>query len=417
VPEEVRTMDRYKFVSYVSFPVVLAVGLFLFVGNAGNGPSFTPQGQLLQQEAKIRKIVVFKAGTSDDTMQGIVEGAGAKVIKKLGIVNAVVVHLPEQASDKAREAILAHAPVVSRIDDDLIVQALPKPPSPPGQDKKPKPDPDPEPTSETLPRGVDRIDADLAWTDSTGQGIKVAILDTGIDTGHPDLNVKGGINIINERKSYKDDNGHCTHVAGIVAALDNEIGVIGVAPNADLYAVKVLDRSGSGWLSDIIDGFDWCTQNDIKVINMSFGSTVGNLLFEAAVKAVNLFGIIQVAAAGNEGGAVNYPAKYPEVIAVSAVDSGDSFAYWSNFGPEVDLAAPGVAINSTYKGGSYKVASGTSMSAPHVAGAVALKLQQNPSLGPAGVLAKLKSSAENLWLDPEKQGSGLVDAETLVNTP
>lgn len=373
-----------------------------------------------------RKIVVFQEGVPGAVKQKIVLNAGCQVIKLLPLVNGIVIWLPEKASTKALEAILAHAPIiVVRVDDDLIVHATKGKPSKRGKKSEPQP-------QEILPWGIDRIDADLVWdtngdlvvdSESTiGVGVKVAILDTGIDIDHPDLidNLSGGINIINYRKSYDDDNGHGTHVAGIVAGVDNEIGVVGVAPGVSLYGVKVLNRRGQGWLSDVIDGLDWCVNNGMDIINMSFGSSSGNQTFQEAIAKVYQAGIVQVAAAGNEyEGPVDYPAAYPETIAVSAIDSSDNFAEFSSAGPEVDLTAPGVDIFSPYKGDGYKTLSGTSMAAPHLAGVVALILENQPAYTPDEVLNVLMETAENLNLPAEEQGAGLVDAEEsiLVTAP
>jgi len=233
-----------------------------------------------------------------------------------------------------------------------------------------------------LPWGIDKIDAKLVWpSGNTADPVKLAIIDTGIDVKHPDLtaNLKGGVSRVGYTTSYNDDNGHGTHVAGIVGAVDNEIGVIGAGPAIDLYAVKVLDRRGSGYLSDVIEGLDWAIAHGMQVVNMSLGTSADVLSFREAVQRVNSAGIVQVAAAGNSGGSVIYPAAYPEVIAVSATDNTDTIASWSSRGPEVDLAAPGVSIYSTYKGQTYKTLSGTSMAAPHVAGAAALVL--NSAIG------------------------------------
>ena len=137
----------------------------------------------------------------------------------------------------------------------LTVEALKGKPSKPGKPSETQP-------QETLPWGVDRIDADLVWNMDTSEGIKVAVLDTGIDLDHPDLqaNIAGGVNIINPKRPPDDDNGHGTHVAGIIAAVDNEIGVIGVALKTSLYAVKVLNRRRQGFLSDVIAGIQWCIE-------------------------------------------------------------------------------------------------------------------------------------------------------------
>ena len=361
-----------------------------------------------------RVIVVFDPTSSPAERRNIVLSNGGSIIRELGIVPAIVIHLPDQASEKAREAILEHAPVVS-IEDDLIVEASPKPDKPgkPGGGKEP-----PQQPEESMPWGVDRIDADLAWSKSTGKYVKVGIVDTGIDVDHPDLeaNIVDGVNIINPRKHYDDDNGHGTHVAGTVAAIDNDIGVIGVANQASLFGVKVLDRKGSGWMSDVIAGLEWCMNNysGMDVVNMSLGTSSDSSIFHDTITIVYDAGIVIVAAAGNEASSVIYPAAYPETIAVSAIDSSDNFAGWSNYGPEIDLAAPGVEINSTYKDSGYKVDNGTSMATPHVTGVVALILENKPNYTPDDVLNILTSTAEDLGLSELKQGSGLVDAEEAV---
>mgnify|MGYP000642789708 CR=1 FL=1 len=352
-----------------------------------------------------RKIVVFdESFVNTPAKEALLQQFGGVIVKHLHLLNGASVYLPPQA-----ERALGRLSQVVRIDEDIVVTASGKPAKPPS----------PSP-AEVLPWGVDRIEADLAWTTATGAGVRVGILDTGIDLDHPDLaaNVKGGINCISPRKNADDDNGHGTHVAGIVAAVHNTIGVVGVAPEVSLYAVKVLAKNGTGFLSDIIEGLDWCVANGIRVANMSFGSSVGNQSFHDAISRAYNAGVVLVAAAGNESGPVSYPAKYPEVIAVSAVgrnaDGSLSFASFSNFGPEIDLAAPGVSVFSTYRNGTYATMSGTSMAAPHVTGVAALVLSAKGAMSPAALEGWLKSTAEDLSLPPEQQGAGLIRADAAV---
>jgi subtilisin family serine protease len=320
------------------------------------------------------------------------------------LVNAAAVAMPATVSERA----LAAVPGVKYVEPDVIVQALAK--------KTPTPPPQPV---EVVQWGVERVNADLVWPENTGDVIKVAVLDSGVDLSHPDLleNLKGGFSAVGYTRSYKDDNGHGTHVAGIIAALDNEIGVVGVANGVDLYAVKVLDRRGSGYLSDIIEGLEWAITNDMDVVNMSLGTSTYVGVFDDAVQKVVNAGIIVVAAAGNDGPAensVDYPGAFNGVIAVAATSSNDEVAAWSSRGPQVDLAAPGVGIYSTYKGSAYATMSGTSMASPHVAGVVALLLGTADPDGngwdPGEVEARLKNSALGLGMATD-YGSGLVQAD------
>jgi len=349
------------------------------------------------------------------TIQGPAEEA---IIRAGGIVDHVFELIPAIAIRIPDAALpgLERNPAVVSIEPDVVVTALKPPTTPPGQDKKPpKDDEPPPPPPQELPWGVDRIDAEWAWKEPynvTGSGANVAIIDTGIDNDHPDLAIAGGINFVPTGKgppwarkvdpgAWDDDNGHGTHCAGIAAALDNDIGVVGVAPDASLYAVKALDSSGSGYVSDIIAGLEWAVEEGMHIANMSLGAQVHVQAFQDACdKAAK--SLVLVAAAGNDGGAVDYPAAYDSVISVAATDSSDVRPYWSSYGPEVDIAAPGVAIYSTYKGGGYDTLSGTSMAAPHVAGTLALNLAADiygtaDDLPPAG------------W--DEYTGHGLVDAE------
>jgi subtilisin family serine protease len=246
--------------------------------------------------------------------------------------------------------------------------------------RKPTPTPTPTPTpaplpSQVVPWGIKKTGADLSWGISTGNGIKIGVIDTGIYKTHPDLsaNVKGGVTFVTGTQDYNDDNGHGSHVSGTTAALNNNIGVVGVAPNASLYGVKVLNSQGSGWCSDIIAGIDWSNAYRMNIITMSLGGCGIQSVHDAIIRADNS-GIVLVAAAGNSGGSIGYPAAYPEVIAVTATDINNNIASFSSRGPEAELAAPGVGIYSTYKGGGYATLSGTSMATPHVTGVVAQML-------------------------------------------
>lgn len=269
--------------------------------------------------------------------------------------------------------------------------------------------------AQTLPTGILRADAELAPTakiDGNDErvNVDVAVIDTGIQKNHPDLNVVGGYNCTNFLTTkWEDGNGHGTHVAGTIGAKDNASGVVGMAPGARLWAVKVLGNNGSGNLSWIICGVDWVTRNaaTIEVANMSLGGTFSSPAFDAAIHNAVAAGVTITVAAGNSAADAETfsPANHPDVIAVSAIadsdglpggvgpdtscyaDSDDTFAGFSNFGSVVDIAAPGVCITSTWKGNAYATISGTSMASPHVAGAAALFVAKNGKpTNAAGVL-------------------------------
>jgi subtilisin len=281
-------------------------------------------------------------------------------------------------------------------------------------------------TAQTLPTGVDRIDGELSSAragDGTGSvAVDVAVIDTGIDLKHADLTVSGGKNCSTGR-SYADGNGHGTHVAGTIGAKDDANGVVGVAPGARLYAVRVLNNAGSGSWSSVICGVDWVTANSgtIEVANMSLGGSGSDTgcndggLHQAICNSVAK-GVTYAVAAGNESddAANHVPAAYDEVMTVSALadfdgqpgglgsptcrtDGDDTFADFSNFGADVDLIAPGVCILSTWKGGGYNTISGTSMASPHVAGGAALYKASHPSASPAEVKSALQAAGNLDW--------------------
>ena len=224
---------------------------------------------------------------------------------------------------------------------------------------------------ETVPAGVAAIKAPAAWDASRGKAIKVAVLDTGIAPAHPDLvaNLRTGMSFVSTETSTDDFNGHGTHVSGTIAASHDQIGVVGVAPAAALYPVKVLDRNGRGQWSNLIAGIDWCINaQDIRILNMSLGGPGAPAALEQMCALAWERGRLLVAAAGNDGGPVGYPAKWESVVAVSALDGTGMIASFSNRGPEVELSAPGVNVLSTVPAVGYGTKSGTSMASPHVAG-------------------------------------------------
>jgi subtilisin len=270
--------------------------------------------------------------------------------------------------------------------------------------------------AETIPAGVDQIKAPAAWDCTRGKVIKVAVLDTGIDYNHPDLspNFKWGISFVSSESSVKDYNGHGTHCAGTIAAAINGSGVVGVAPAAYLYGVKVLSRYGSGAWSNLIAGIDWCiNKKDLDILSMSLGGSSAPGALESMCDLAWSKGAMLIAAAGNSyGGSVGCPAKYQSVIAVSAIDSANNLAGFSSKGPEVELCAPGVNVLSTLPGGGYGSKNGTSMACPHVSGAAALAWGAHRYTSNVTIRRLLAWTADNLGVPGRDPwfGYGRVDA-------
>ncbi|MCP4989424.1 MAG: S8 family peptidase [Colwellia sp.] len=270
--------------------------------------------------------------------------------------------------------------------------------------------------AETVPAGIAQVKAPAAWDCSRGKAIKVAVLDTGIDYDHPDLkaNYKFGVSFVPSESNAKDYNSHGTHCAGTIAAAINGAGVVGVAPAAYLYAVKVLSKTGGGSWSWLISGIDWCVnKKGLNILSMSMGGSSAPSALETMCNAAWNKGALLIAAAGNNGGAVIAPARYKNVVAVSAIDSANLIAGFSSRGPEVELSAPGVSVLSTIPGGGYGTKSGTSMACPHVSGAAALTWGAHRYANNITIRRLLAWTSDNLGAPgrDDLYGYGRVDAE------
>ncbi len=397
----------------------------------------TARAEMSQEANMVQRIVVFSKSTPRDQRVSVAQALGAKVVRELGLIDAVVVRVPQSQISIAEAGLKSRADVL-RIDEDPrinwleavtparvtdvtlpgVKETLKAFAETPAETPPSAPVPAPAPQQET-PWGIARVNAAAAWGTTRGQGVKVAVIDTGIDMDHPDLkaNVVGGWNAITktEGNTFKDDNGHGTHVSGTIAALDDQNGVVGVAPAVSLYGVKVLDAGGSGTFSDVIAGMDWAVTNKMQVVNMSLGASKGNDSLKAAVENMAKAGVVLAAAAGNSGRAVGFPAAYPQTLCIAAMDVQNRVAYFSSRGPEVDFIAPGVDVKSTYMGGGYSDLDGTSMATPHMAGLAALAIGAKGFTDPEAVRAFLKAASTPLAGAPvEQQGAGVVDAAKLV---
>ncbi len=250
--------------------------------------------------------------------------------------------------------------------------------------------------------GMTKIEAPAAWDITTGSdSVTIAIVDTGVDLLHPDLNGKlvSGWDFVNGDNDPQDDHGHGTHLAGIAAAeTNNDTGVAGLSWGAKIMPVKVMNSSGEGESEDIASGIIYAANNGADIINLSLRMSAPSSVLEEAAEYAHNLGRVIVASTGNNNSAVSYPARYPEVIAVAATDSNDQRASFSNYGPEVDVAAPGVNIRSTYwwGGSTYEWVSGTSQASPHVAGLAALIWSVNPDLSNTQVESIIKQTADDL---------------------
>ena len=280
------------------------------------------------------------------------------------------------------------------------------------------------PYNETLFYNMDKINAPEAWPCAAGgEGVIIAILDTGADSDHPDLvaNLVAGAYWPAYSTSPEDDNGHGTHVSGIAAGVANNGGIFGVAPRAKIMPVKVLNAAASGSFTAISNGIIWAADHDAKVINMSLGgATYSQVQHDAVIYAYNL-GVVIICAAGNSGDStVMYPASFAEVIAVAATDSNDYWAYFSTYGDWVDVSAPGMDIISSYPWytiyGLYENMDGTSQASPHVAGLAALIRKLRPAWTVDQVYAHIRSSVDDIypWGYDPWYGWGRINAQKAV---
>jgi subtilisin family serine protease len=271
--------------------------------------------------------------------------------------------------------------------------------------------------------GMTKIQAASAWDLAQGNGILVAVVDTGVDHSHPDLaaniwsnpgEIPGnsvdddgngyvddvrGWNFVSNTNAPTDGHSHGTHVSGTIAAVGNNgVGVIGVAPSAKIMGIKGLGNDGSGYDADLAQGILYAADNGADVINMSWGGTGDSPVIEEAIRYAHSLGVVLVAAAGNSAidASQFLPAKYAAVVTVSAFNSADVMASFSNFGTKIDVAGPGVSIQSTVPGGYYSSYNGTSMACPHVAGLAALVLSQHPSLTNEQVRQVIRRTADDV---------------------
>ena len=269
-----------------------------------------------------------------------------------------------------------------------------------------------------VPYGVPQVNADDAYNAGyTGNGVDVAVIDTGIDADHDDLqaNLGSGAYAVQCQSGcstgWDDDNGHGTHCAGTVGAVNNSFGVVGVGTEVTLHAVKVLGARGGGSYSDIAAGIEYTANQGWDVGSLSLGGGYSSTVADACSYAYNN-GVLLIAAAGNSGpctDCVGYPAALDECVAVSAVDDSENLASFSSTGPEVELAAPGVEVASTYPPNDYKFLDGTSMACPHVSGVGAVLMANGYSNTQAR--SRMRQTAVNIGLGSNEQGAGQVNLE------
>jgi len=400
------SMRRFPRTKLLSGGAVAFAVLFLLFGPASGGhPEAAADSDIIPG----RYIVVLKKSASPSAVAAR-QGLRPQVVYKSAIRG-----FAGSFSDEAVRRLRADPSVLS-VEPDRIVTTYDLSAS----------------SSQVLPTGIDRVDADLnpaAKIDGVDDqlDVDIAIIDTGIQPDHPDLRVVWGVSFVGTDcagGSWADDAGHGTHVAGIAAAIDNSIGVVGMAPGARLWAVKVLNQDGGGYMSCVIAGIDWVTANAaiIEVANMSLGGPSSSAMCQAITASAGA-GVVYAVAAGNSLMDASFfsPANCPDVLTTSAiadfdgqpgglnpqtvetplctVTGDDVFACFSNYGSLVDIAAPGVDIYSTSIGSGYATHGGTSMASPHVAGAAALDILVNgkptDAAGAAAVRGRLIAAGAN----------------------
>jgi len=375
--------------AYILFLVIFLIAFSPPVSAGKLKPDLSDIVSKIPADEKVPVIILFHEKPTPAEIS-ILESDGASIKYQYTIIDAVAAQIPARAADK-----IAKRAFVKLVEPDYKVKLV-------------------------LDKSIPQIQADKVWeTGITGKNVDVAVLDTGIHDEHPSLTIEKEVDFTGE--GTDDLHGHGTHVAGIIASTDPIYR--GVAYGADLFNVKVLNKDGSGYGSDVIKGIEWSVNNGAEIISMSLGAEIdpcdGTDAISLAVDSAVNKGVVVVVAAGNSGpdsGTITSPGCSKKGIAVGAVDDNDNVPSWSSRGPtddgrvKPDLVAPGVGITSTWKDNSFKSLSGTSMSTPHVSGVVALLLETDSSLEPDEVKEALKTTALDLGLDEDTQGAGRVDA-------
>ncbi len=271
--------------------------------------------------------------------------------------------------------------------------------------------------TEVLPWNVEMVAGDPRTRTYRGAGVKVAVIDSGIDN-HDDLDTAGWVDFSDTVYGFKptDNSGHGSAVAGVIYARVSGFGMIGIASDADVYSVKVLDKDNKAMVSSVIQAIEWCIQNDMDIINMSFGMNESSAALKYAIDRAEEAGILMIAAAGNSGGALQYPAAYENVVAVGAVDESAQPADFSARGAMLDLVAPGVDVQSTGFMGAYTITSGTSAAAAHVTGVAAVLKGAAPSKSNDYITELMKASAykPGFSVRNDQYGYGIVSLENAL---
>lgn len=358
-----------------------------------------------EEKDYVKKILFIKPTASPWSCFNELQLRRIKDLKYLKRLNAIVGLFPK---DSLLDRFIKH-PDIYHIDEDIEIQIhvpfkgeiIAK--------------------SQVIPWGIKRVGAEKVWRFTQGERVRVAVIDTGIAFDHPDLknNIKGGINILKPYLPPYDHNGHGTHVSGTIGAVNNQLGVVGVAPKVNLFAVKAFNKDGTAKLSDIIKAIDWCIEHRMNIINMSFGFNEPNNSFKEAIIKAQQAGILMIAASGNKGtrGRLEYPAQFDEVVAVSSINEKNEISDFSTIGPNVDLTAPGEKITSTWLNNSFRELSGTSMSVAHVTGVAALILSKYPNMSSEQIKSYLGQSATRLRdISSYAQGAGVVNASILARS-
>lgn len=398
-----------------------------------NPQNVSAQSIQAQERVPGQVLVKFKDNTPKGLIDAELKKHNGKAVDQIKEIGTFVVNVPDQAVDKVIAA-LSRNPNVEYAEENAIANVLDFPLTAPSDEFYSKYQWGLENTGQTIGDQKGSLDADIdaetAWKNATGsigsEGVRIAVLDTGIDASHPDLDSK----IIlskgftgSETDTY-DNFGHGTHVSGIIAAENNNgQGVAGTCPDCRLMVGKVLDDSGSGAYSWIANGIIWASQNGAQVISMSLGGPVKSYTLESAVNTAWKNGAVIVAAAGNSANASNtYPGAYTNVIAVAATDNRDRKASFSSYGKWVDVAAPGVNIYSTFpthnyvigKSLNYDFASGTSMATPMAAATAGLIWSSKYGKSNTAVRSRLESTADRISGTGKYWTSGRINAGKAV---